>query len=603
MLKIYKYLNLNVKNTIQTTLLTASMLLLLTPAQANVIITGVYDATLSGGTPKGVELFVTADVADLSIYGIGSANNGQGTDDEEFTFPAGAYSAGTYIYVATDSMNFSTYFGFFPDFADGSMAINGDDAVELFMNGGVIDVFGDINVDGNGTGWEYLDGWAYRKNGTGPDGSTFVESNWNYSGVDALDGCSDNTSCASVFPIGSYSAMMSGTPEFAFTTSGFSVDEGDDANVNVAITIGTNCTVDVTLDASSTAPAEDYTFSNETLTFTSGGDLTQTITIPTADNAASDGERTIVLNLENSGMGCAIGSTNQITITIKDNDYQVVDIADVTAEDADGVATSLGALVTLTGVVFCTDFDNNEGYNFPMLDATGGISVFSPSDVDDYTPTDGDEITISGEIGQFNGQTQVRASSITLNSQGNSTTYIDVTTLDESTESMPIRIVNVELADPSQWGEPGNNFNVDITDGTNTYTMRVDRDTDLDEEMAPTGRFNVSGVGGQFSSSSPFLGGYQIFPCSAASIEPFTGVDPVFGAEFSMYPNPVKEQLIIETDIADYQIIVSDVLGRELLTTTATANTSINMIDLEKGIYLITVVSEDKMWAERVVKN
>jgi len=93
----YNYLNFNMKKTLHATLIFALATFLMTPAQANVIITGVYDCTLTGGTPKGVELYVTADVADLSMYGIGSANNGQGTDGEEFTFPAGAYTAGVYI--------------------------------------------------------------------------------------------------------------------------------------------------------------------------------------------------------------------------------------------------------------------------------------------------------------------------------------------------------------------------------------------------------------------------------------------------------------------------------------------------------------------------
>jgi len=599
MLKFYKYLNVNVKNTIQTILLTALTLLLLTPVQANVIITGVYDATLSGGVPKGVELFVTADVADLSIYGIGSANNGQGTDDEEFTFPTGAYSAGTFIYVATDSTSFSTYFGFFPDFADGSMAINGDDAVELFMNGSVIDIFGDINVDGNGTGWEYLDGWAYRKDGTGPDGSTFVESNWNYSGVDALEGCSDNASCASVFPNGTYSAMMSSTPEFDFTTSGFSVNEGDDATVNVALTVAADCAIDVTLDASSTAPAADYTFSNQTLTFTSSGDLMQMITIPTVDNAASDGERTIVLNLENTDAGCAIGSVNQITITINDNDYQVADIVDVTAEDADGVATSLNALVTLTGIVYCGDFRGGGGYEFTLIDATGGIGVFSSSDINDYVVTEGDELQISGEIGQFRGLTQVIPDDIVVLSQGNSLgNYIKVNELNESTESMPI-FLDANIIDRSQIGEAGTSYSIDVTNGVDTFVVRIDADVIMSEFPD---FFAIKGIGGQFSSSSSLLDGYQVRPCSIDDII-YSNIDPVFGAEFSMYPNPVNNQLIIQTDIADYRIIISDVLGREVLTASHSANASINMATLEKGIYLITVVSEDKMWAERIVKE
>ena len=49
-------------------------------SNGSLIITGVYDGPLSGGTPKGIELFATADIADLSIYAVGSANNGGGSD-------------------------------------------------------------------------------------------------------------------------------------------------------------------------------------------------------------------------------------------------------------------------------------------------------------------------------------------------------------------------------------------------------------------------------------------------------------------------------------------------------------------------------------------
>ena len=57
-------------------------------AQASdITITGVIDGPLSGGTPKAVELFVINDIPDLSVCGLGSANNGGGTDNQEFTFP------------------------------------------------------------------------------------------------------------------------------------------------------------------------------------------------------------------------------------------------------------------------------------------------------------------------------------------------------------------------------------------------------------------------------------------------------------------------------------------------------------------------------------
>ena len=81
---------------------------------SDLVITGVVDGPLSGGVPKAVELCVLNDIADLSFYGVGSANNGGGSDGEEFTFPAGPVSAGTFLYVASEASGFSTFFGFAP---------------------------------------------------------------------------------------------------------------------------------------------------------------------------------------------------------------------------------------------------------------------------------------------------------------------------------------------------------------------------------------------------------------------------------------------------------------------------------------------------------
>lgn len=178
----------------------------ITTAPANdIIITGLIDGPLPGGLPKAIELYVVNNIADLSQYGLGSANNGGGTDGEEFTFPAVAATAGSFIYVATESVEFTNFFGFAPDFTNGTAPnINGDDAVELFYQSNVIDVFGDINVDGTGQPWEYLDGWAYRNNNTGPDGSNFTLANWGFSGINALDGETSNGTAAIPFPAGTF---------------------------------------------------------------------------------------------------------------------------------------------------------------------------------------------------------------------------------------------------------------------------------------------------------------------------------------------------------------------------------------------------------------
>ncbi len=172
------------------------------------MISGVFDGPLTGGQPKAVELYVMDNIADLSQYGIGSANNGGGTDGEELSFSAISATAGQYIYVTTDSADFHDYFGFAADFVDGSAPnINGDDAVELFYNGVAYDVFGDINLDGTGQPWEYLDGWAYRNNGT-QSTTTFAVADWTYSGINAVDGCTTNGACASVFPNGTFTTNL-----------------------------------------------------------------------------------------------------------------------------------------------------------------------------------------------------------------------------------------------------------------------------------------------------------------------------------------------------------------------------------------------------------
>jgi len=178
----------------------------------DLLITGVIDGPIIGGLPKAIELYVVNNIPDLSIYGLGSANNGGGTDGQEFTFPADSATAGQFIYVATEATEFNNFFGFALDYTDGSApAINGDDAVELFESGVVVDVFGDINVDGSGQPWDYIDGWAYRNDDTGADGSTFVLANWSFSGINVLDGETSNATAATPFPIGTYSYTATGT--------------------------------------------------------------------------------------------------------------------------------------------------------------------------------------------------------------------------------------------------------------------------------------------------------------------------------------------------------------------------------------------------------
>jgi len=189
-------------NIFKTLLVLFALLLgnnLLTAQCGNLYIAGVVDGTLTGGIPKGVQFCASGDIADLSIYGFGSANNGGGSDGEEFTFPADALSSGECVWVASEASSFMTFFGCAADYTDNAANINGDDAIELFCSGIVEDLFGDINVDGNGECWEYLDGWA-TNNQMMPNFGAFDCMDWTFSGVDGLEGGTNNATANIPYP-------------------------------------------------------------------------------------------------------------------------------------------------------------------------------------------------------------------------------------------------------------------------------------------------------------------------------------------------------------------------------------------------------------------
>lgn len=206
------------------------------PPTNSLVLTGVFDGPLTGGTPKGVEIFVLQDIADLSKYGVGSANNGGGTDGQEFTFPAVAATAGTYIYITDNATEFNNFFGFAADYSDSAVSVNGDDAVELFENGQVIDTFGDINMDGSGQAWDFLDGWAYRVADTGPDGG-FIIGNWTFSGINVFDAQTTNGTTPTPFPIGTYANALSVADN---TIDGFSIYPNPSSTGSIRVTTAAN---------------------------------------------------------------------------------------------------------------------------------------------------------------------------------------------------------------------------------------------------------------------------------------------------------------------------------------------------------------------------
>jgi hypothetical protein len=73
--------------------------------------------------------------------------------------------------------------------ASSDIGQNGDDAIELFYNGEVIETFGDVDTDGTGESWEYVDSFAYK-----------VDGAWTYAAINCTDDAETSATSACPYP-------------------------------------------------------------------------------------------------------------------------------------------------------------------------------------------------------------------------------------------------------------------------------------------------------------------------------------------------------------------------------------------------------------------
>lgn len=145
---------------------------------------------------KAVHVVANADIEDLSIYSLGVANNGGGSDGPEYTFPAISLSEGDDVLVARNPEALTAYFddcgSEFEHILESNNSIsqNGDDAIELFSGETIIEVYGDSDVDGTGEAWEYSGSWAYK-----------VGREWSTGGIDCTVGGTLNSNSPCPYPI------------------------------------------------------------------------------------------------------------------------------------------------------------------------------------------------------------------------------------------------------------------------------------------------------------------------------------------------------------------------------------------------------------------
>lgn len=416
---------------------------------SDLIITGIMDGPLSGGTPKALEIYAMNDVADISSYTVQFAGNGGATYNVAAQLPAIGLNAGDFYYVTTDSAQFYAYLGFSADQKGGAypngLYVNGDDHVALFKGSYPVDYYGVYQVDGTGECWDHLDGWAYRNNNSSPT-TAFDCAEWTFSGTNALDGTSTNATAPNPWPVGTYGTVavvdlevteiMSSSAHSNANSDGdwFEIRNNGSTSVNLngyswdnsSQTAGTHTFGNYVLAAGQSLIVLDEDSSSIQKWSNDWGQTANSIRVIARDmigltgfddlSKAGDGVylydangaliESAVFTVGNTGNSVEFsnGTPTQSVAgvngayTSTDGDvgspgdmtpvYVTVptySISQVRSVDANGVADSLNTYCKLSGTVTSIDFDGNSGYSFYMTDGTQGINVYRSSDLSNYT--------------------------------------------------------------------------------------------------------------------------------------------------------------------------------------------------------------------------
>ena len=78
-----------------------------------------------------------------------------------------------------------------------------------------------------------------------------------------------------------------------------------------------------------------------------------------------------------------------------------------------------------------------------------------------------------------------------------------------------------------------------------------------------------------------------------------------FGKIITIYPNPVKENLYINIEDGNYEFFIYNSLGKQMINEKITTIKSLNLNNLQKGIYLLNVVdlNTNKTYRKKFIKE
>jgi hypothetical protein len=148
----------------------------------------ISEVTDPGNTAnaKYVEIYnATDNSVDISAWEIRRYANGNTSYNAASL--SGSINSGEALTVAYNGTEFNTAYGFDADFVSGSISGNGDDVYELYNGSSVVDIYGEVGVDGTDEDWEYENSQATRNSSIGTGNTTWTSSEWTIVSADTDD--------------------------------------------------------------------------------------------------------------------------------------------------------------------------------------------------------------------------------------------------------------------------------------------------------------------------------------------------------------------------------------------------------------------------------
>lgn len=327
---------------------------------------------------------------------------------------------------------------------------------------------------------------------------------------------------------------------FRLAKSAMTVSEGvGSIKIRVNRTLGNINQSDIVLtydgDSKNAQPGSDYTFSSQLLSFIVSDPDSFVMTVPIIDDKISESREDAVFIIRSS-FNAKIGKPDTFRVTILDNDIPEYPIAKViNAKSPNYVVDSLNVKCAIRGIVYGINMGpvgSTPGLTFTLRDNTGGIQVYQPAGTKGYTVAEGDSLQVYGKITQLNGMAQISSLDTIIKLGSGKTIKAPqvIALLNESTESALVKYNLVKLVNPSQWPSSVLTANtsaiVKVQTVSDTFNMVIDAETDIDGKSAPSGFFNVTGIGGQNDPTSPYTSGYFVAPRKYSDIQALTV--PVF---------------------------------------------------------------------------